>query len=72
MAIAEMKKLTLLALKKDKPRLLKTMQRMGCVQVLEKGEEDQSCPDPRSAQRLEEIQGTISRLDGVDRPAQSL
>lgn len=65
MAIAEMKKLTLLALKKDKPRLLKTMQRMGCVQVLEKGEEDQSCPDPRSAQRLEEIQGTISRLDGV-------
>ncbi len=65
MAIAEMKKLTLLALKKDKPRLLKTMQRMGCVQVLEKSEEEQGCPDVRSAQRLEEIQGLIGRLDGV-------
>lgn len=72
MAIAEMKKLTLLALKKDKPRLLKTMQRMGCVQVLEKGEEDQSCPDPRSAQRPGRNSRDHQPAGRGDRPAQSL
>ncbi len=35
MAIGEMKRLTLLALKKDRRRLLSEMQRMGCVEVTE-------------------------------------
>lgn len=35
MAIVEMKRLTLLALKKDRRRLLSEMQRMGCVEVTE-------------------------------------
>ena len=64
MAIAEMKKLTLLALKKDKPRLLKTMQRMGCVQVLEKSEEEQSCPDPRSPSAWKKFKGPSAGWTG--------
>ncbi|MDI9504566.1 MAG: V-type ATP synthase subunit I [Clostridiales bacterium] len=62
MAIAEMKKLRLLALRKDKARLLKVMQKLGCVQVVEQA--DEAFPaDTLSAQKLEELQKTIGRLD---------
>lgn len=63
MAIAEMKKLTLLALKKDKPRLLKAMQHLSCVQVVEKSGEELGRYDEAAGQRLEEIQKAIARLD---------
>lgn len=61
MAIAEMKKLTLLALKKDKMRLLTAMQRLGCVQVTQQDVQGQ--PDEKAAQRLEEILKDVARLD---------
>ena len=35
MAIVEMKRLSLLALRADRDRLLRTMQRMGCVEITE-------------------------------------
>ena len=63
MAIAEMKKLTLLALKKDKGRLMKTLQHLGCVQVVEKSGEELGRFDEAAAQRLEEIHKAIGRLD---------
>ena len=35
MAIVEMKKLTLLALKRDREKLMRQLQKLGCVQIVE-------------------------------------
>lgn len=61
MAIVEMKRITLLALLKDKEKLLHGMQRMGCVQVTD-------IPDPnvqpflQKQGSLDHVEETLSRL----------
>ena len=56
MAIVEMKKLTLLALKRDREKLMRQLQKLGCVQIVEgTGGDEALAPlaaqaDPREAQ----------------------
>ena len=63
MAIVEMKKMHLLALKKDGAKILRGLQRLACVQVIESDEEDMRAFLEAASTRLEEIQKTIVRLD---------
>ena len=63
MAIVEMKKMHLLALKKDGAKILRGLQRLACVQVIESDEEDMRAFLEAPSTRLEEIQKTIVRLD---------
>ncbi len=62
MAIAEMKKIELLALKKDKHRLLKCMQKMGCVEITEQASEG-FVADEREERRAQELAKRVARLD---------
>ncbi|MEF9974480.1 MAG: V-type ATP synthase subunit I [Clostridia bacterium] len=63
MAIIEMKKVTLLSLKKDKQKILKTMQHMGCVQVIPRDPALESRDDAQGQARASELQKQIARLD---------
>lgn len=63
MAIVEMKKLTLLALRQNRARLLRQMQKMGCVQLIEVDEKECASQLDQERGRLEEIQKLVSRLD---------
>lgn len=67
MAIAEMKKMTLLALKRDRGRIMRQMQKLGCVQVIEHaGGEEALAPfaageDPHEG----ELEAEIARMDAA-------
>lgn len=63
MAIAEMKKLTLLGLKKDKPRIMTAMQHLKCVQVIQEDVELPEESDTASQSHLADLQKDIARLD---------
>ncbi|MGI6173450.1 MAG: V-type ATP synthase subunit I [Christensenellales bacterium] len=63
MAIVEMKQISLLALNRDRVKLLRALQKLGCVQVEEA--EYQKMPDPETDQRIEELHSAVSRLDLV-------
>ena len=59
MAIAEMKRMTLVGMNADKGRILKKLQRLGCVQILRTAEED-----PRQeAEKLSELQEKLGRVE---------
>ena len=62
MAIVEMKKVSLLALKKDKQRLLKRMQHMGCVEVT-LHEAQEARRDLQAEKRDQELSKRVARLD---------
>ncbi|HHU01649.1 MAG TPA: V-type ATP synthase subunit I [Christensenellaceae bacterium] len=70
MAVAKMKRLTLLGLKKDKEKLLKLMQGMGCVELTPLPEElSDSTPLVQSEeveQLLPRVRRTIDRLSRYD------
>ena len=72
MAITEMKKLTLVALRRDQERLMRQLQKLGCVQVMERPEDGEALApllqeaNPRGAQLAE----WIARMDeGIARLA---
>lgn len=65
MAIAEMKKITLLAMNRDKSRLLRQMQRLGCVQVSQLGEEALGQLKSRDTAKLEALKADIQRMEEV-------
>ncbi|MDO4547125.1 MAG: V-type ATP synthase subunit I [Clostridia bacterium] len=58
-----MKKVTLLALKKDKHRLFKAMQRLGCVQVTQAEDDEAAHIDEANQEKANSLQKTIARLD---------
>ena len=63
MAIAEMKKLTLLGLNRDKHRLLKALQRLSCVEIMaQDATEERSAPELED-RRAQELSQRIARLD---------
>ena len=67
MAIVEMKKLTLLALKRDREKLMRQLQKLGCVQIVEgTGGDEALAPlaaqaDPREAQ----LAADVARMDAA-------
>lgn len=61
MAIVEMKRISLLALKKDKEALLAAMQRMGCIQITELPAEEAAVPTP-GAESLIKAEGDGERV----------
>ncbi len=63
MAIAEMKKVSLLALNRDKPRLMAKMQQLGCVQVIESEQPASGEQSEREQARLSVLNKQIDRLD---------
>ena len=63
MAIVEMKKMRLLALKKDGTKLLRRLQRLGCVQIVEGDSEDLRAMTGNPGEEAEELQKTMARLD---------
>ncbi|NLD58645.1 MAG: V-type ATP synthase subunit I [Clostridiales bacterium] len=63
MAIVEMKKVRLLALRRDRSRVFRSMQRLGCVHILDGGECAPEEFKPRDLHRLEEAERQIARLD---------
>lgn len=63
MAIVEMKKVTLVAMNQDKPKLLRQMQRLGCVQVTRCQGEELEKYLSRDQARLEEAEKRVSSLD---------
>ena len=65
MAIVEMKRINLLAMRQDQRKLLKAMQHMGCVEVSAiKGEEAEAYRVKDSA-KLEQVEDTMNRLTWV-------
>ncbi len=64
MALVKMKRLSLLALKKDRDRLLEEMQRLGCVQVMEKDADLESFSAGEAA-TAEQLQLEIDRIEGA-------
>lgn len=62
MAVVDMKKFSLLALNEDKHRLLKQMQRMGCLEIVEAGEGEFALTG-QERKRLEDFNKLIGRLD---------
>lgn len=63
MAIVEMKKMRLLAMKRDRARILTRLQKLGCVQVIEEDDEALRPFQNADGSRLEEISKQIGRLD---------
>ena len=59
MAIAEMKRMTLVGMNADKGRILKKLQKLGCVEIIRAEDQDPG----REAERLAQVQG---RLDTVE------
>ncbi len=60
MAIVEMKRMTLLALQKDKEKLLHAIQRMGCIQVSD-------IPDDEIQPYISKVSGLVVAEDAVTR-----
>ncbi len=63
MAIVEMKRIALLGLNQDKARLMKKMQRLGCVQVNESDQQGRASFVEHEQARLADLQRQIDRLD---------
>ena len=63
MAIVEMQKMRLLAMKRDRVRILNRLQKMGCVQVVEESGEEAEEFRPKESGKLEEISKQIERLE---------
>ncbi len=71
MAIVEMRRLTLLALKADREKVLKTLQDMGCVEVTEAPEEAEvfaqsAAPADDSARRMADIRWALTAMARFD------
>lgn len=62
MAIVEMKRISLLAMKQDRKKLLKAMQRMGCVEVSPITEEELTSFHEGGSANLAKTEETIGRL----------
>lgn len=75
MAIVEMKRIAMLAMREDQDRLLTAMQRMGCVQITESEEEDQA-PDPvgldQANSDLSQLHWTIAKLSPYDKTKKTM
>lgn len=63
MAIAEMKKLTLLGLNRDKHRLLKALQRLSCVEIVAQDAAEERPAPELEERRAQELSQRIARLD---------
>lgn len=63
MAIAEMKKLTLLGLNRDKHRLLKALQRLSCVEIVAQDATEERPAPELEERRAQELNHRIARLD---------
>lgn len=63
MAIVEMKKITLVGMNQDRHRLLRLLQRMGCVQIIHHQEEELQKYLGGDRDHWEEAQRRVSRLD---------
>lgn len=63
MAVVEMKKIALLGLKKDKQRLLKRMQHLGCVEITPGDTDAGRVGDAQSERGASELTKRIARLD---------
>ena len=63
MAIVEMKKVRLLALKRDRGRILSAFQRLRCVHVAECEDAQASDFPPAPSARREELEALVARLD---------
>ena len=59
MAIAEMKRITLVGMNADKGRILRKLQRLGCVEIVRTAEESGEA----ERARLEEIKDRLTRLE---------
>ncbi len=65
MAIVEMKRINLLAMRQDQRKLLKAMQRMGCVEVSTIQGEEAEAFRVKDSGRLNQVEDTMSRLTWV-------
>ncbi len=65
MAIVEMKRINLLAMRQDQRKLFKAMQRMGCVEVSPIQEEEAEAYRVKDSGRLARVEDTMSRLTWV-------
>ena len=63
MAIVEMKKITLVGMNQDRHRLLRLLQRMGCVQIIHHQEEEFQKYLGGDRDHWEEAQRRVIRLD---------
>lgn len=63
MAIVDMKKMTLLAAVQDRGRLLRLMQKLGCVEVIEQDAEEKAQFSHSARDRMDELNKEVSRLD---------
>lgn len=63
MAIVEMKKITLVGMNQDRHRLLRLLQRMGCVQIIHHQDEALQKYLGGDSERLQEVQRRVNRLD---------
>ena len=69
MAIMKMKRLRLIAMAEDRETILRTLQRMGCVEVSEAGVEPSEEGDASGRELLQHLRDKVSRLDasGLER-----
>ncbi len=65
MAIVEMKRINLLAMRQDQRKLLKAMQRMGCVEVSTIQGEEAETYRVKDSGRLSQVEDTLNRLTWV-------
>lgn len=62
MAIVEMKRIDLLAMRQDQKKLLRAMQRMGCVEVTPISGENLEAYQKQDVTRLQQVEATMERL----------
>ena len=62
MAIVEMKRIDLLAMRQDQKKLLRAMQRMGCVEVTPISGENLEAYQKQDVTRLPQVEATMERL----------
>ena len=62
MAIVEMKRIDLLAMRQDQKKLLRAMQRMGCVEVTPISGENLEAYQKQDVTRLPQVETTMERL----------
>ncbi len=63
MAIVSMKKMRLLALKRDKGRILGQLQKMGCVELIQEDQAPEQKALPAEDGRLQSVREEVARLD---------
>ena len=63
MAIVSMKKMRLLALKRDKGRILRQLQKMGCVELIQEDQAPEQKALPAEDGRLQSVREEVARLD---------